>query len=493
MPVNNKRILDLVVLGTVALGGCMVGPDYRRTESAAEQADTYQWIPPGWVDTNDPCAPGRWWETFHDPVIDEIVTEVLAHNTDLHAAIAARQRAEAIVRQAYGLRWPEVTYGAEASRSRVGFDASFFPGADFVSFYSSGYNHGLNVTYVTDIFGRLQRTHRAALQDLQANKADQQALAHGIVAGAIDLRIQIATAQKTLGISDATIDSWVQSVAVIEQRYEGGLVSPVDVYLVKERLAEARASKSRSEEAIILLKHALDVMRGQIPQGRVTLDRTLSALPPLDTVPVGLPAHLLRRRPDVCAAEWRVAAATERIGVSMAERYPDLVLNTGFGYSSNEFEKLLEWKYRTLLAAAQVSAPIFNAGRLRAGVQAAEAAAQEATQRYVGTVLQAVGEVEDALAREQTLTVQLGHIKEQLQLASEAERLSRDRYARGVDTILVVLESERQRRLAEIQVALAEGDLWRNRVALFLALGGDWGLEEADVAAENESTPEKSP
>jgi outer membrane protein TolC len=234
-------------------------------------------------------------------------------------------------------------------------------------------------------------------------------------------------------------------------------------------------------------------MCGQLPQGRVTLDRTLSALPPLDAVPVGLPAQLLRRRPDVYAAECRVAAATERIGVSMADRYPDLALNAGLGFNSNEFEKLLDWKYRTLLAAAQVSAPIFNAGRLRAGVQAAEAAAQEATQRYVGTVLKAVQEVEDALAREQTLTEQLAYIKDQFQWAGEAERLSRDRYARGVDTILVVLESERQRRLAETQVALAEGDLWRNRVALFLALGGDWGLEKADIPAENGSIPVKSP
>jgi outer membrane protein TolC len=250
----------------------------------------------------------------------------------------------------------------------------------------------------------------------------------------------------------------------------------VDLYLAKERLAESRASRSLSEETLAIAKNALDVMRGRPPEGPVQVTESLPNLPPLRAIPVGVPSHLLLRRPDVRAAELRVAAATERIGEATAQRYPDLTLGLGFGYNSNEFEKLLDWKYRTLRAAAQFTAPIFAGGRLKAGVRAARAGAEMAVQDYVAMVLKAVREVEDNLVKGQTYTEQLTHYMDQLAQATEAERLSTDRYTRGVDAILVVLEAERRRRQAEYLIATTEGGLWRNRIALYLSLGGDWGM-----------------
>jgi len=462
--------------GMIFLGGCMVGPDYEVPETPLDPNHAYVWLPEGWSDANDPNAAHRWWETLGDPFINEIVEDVLANNIDLRRAAANLERAEATLQQVYGLRLPEVGYSLNASRSRQGFDAAFFPGGDFVSFYSTGFDQSISVSYVTDLFGRLKRSHRAAIRDLQATEADRVALAHSMVALAIDLRVQIATAQKLLQISNARIETWERSVQVIERRYEGGLGSPVDLYLAKERLADSRAAKSQSQEVLAIAMNALDVMRGRPPQGRNTVAETLPTLPPLTPVPMGMPAGLLQRRPDVIAAERRVAAATERIGAAVAQRYPDLTIGLGFGSSSNEIEKLLDWKYRTLLAAAQLTAPLFSGGRLKAGVRRARAEAEISIQDYVSAVLTAVQEVENTLVKGQTFTEQLTHYMDQLRQSTEAERLSTDRYVRGVDAILVVLEAERRRRTAEYQIAVTEGGLWRNRISLYLSLGGDWGL-----------------
>ncbi|MFC1760519.1 TolC family protein, partial [Planctomycetota bacterium] len=336
-----RIILSLCLLG--GLSGCMVGPDYERplTPVDPNQNHRYTWLPEGWTDANDPNAMQQWWTTLGDATINELVQDVLTHNTDLRRAAANMRQAEAVLRQVHGLRWPQVGYGAQAGRSRTGMDLSFLPGGGFTSFYSNSFTHGFNVSYVLDLFGRLKRSQRAAVRDLQAIEADREALAHALVALAIDLRVQIATAQKLLRISEARIVTWERSVEVIERRYEGGLGSPVDLYLAKESLADSRAARSLSWQLIIINKHALDVMRGRPPQGREEIEDTLPALPPLDPIPLGLPSHLLSRRPDVRAAELRVAAATERIGERTAERYPDLTLGLGFGFGSNDYEKLL--------------------------------------------------------------------------------------------------------------------------------------------------------
>ncbi len=462
--------------GLLLVGGCMVGPDYEVPQTPVDPNQGYVWLPAGWTGADDPNAALRWWESLGDATINEVVEDVLANNMDLRRAAANMERAEAVMQQVYGLRLPQVDYSLNASRARQGFDVSFFPGGDFVSFYSTSFDHGFSVSYVTDLFGRLKRSHRAAIRDLQATEADRVALAHGIVAMAIDLRVQVSTAQKLLQISNARIETWERSVQVIERRYEGGLGSPVDLYLAKERLADSRAAKSQSQEVLALALNALDVMRGRMPQGRMPEANSLPTLPPLTPVPMGLPAGLLERRPDVIAAERRVAAATERIGEAVAERYPDLTIGLGLGASANDLDKLLDWQYRTLQAAAQLTAPLFSGGRLKANVRRARAEAEISIQDYVSAVLTAVREVENTLVKGQTFTEQLTHYVDQLRQSTEAERLSTDRYVRGVDAILVVLEAERRRRTAEYQIAVTEGGLWRNRISLYLSLGGEWGL-----------------
>ena len=251
----------------------------------------------------------------------------------------------------------------------------------------------------------------------------------------------------------------------------------MDVYIARENLANARAQKSLIEQTLILTLNALDVLCGQAPAMTGALDRTLPVLPELGPVPAGLPAQLLDRRPDVVAAEMRVAASNERIGVSIAQMYPDLTLTASGGYASDNFRLVTATENQVYSFVMNAAMPIFRGGQLKAGVRAAEAATQQAAANYSGVVLNAMREVEDALVKQQKLTERIEQLTDRFEQARGAERLAVERYRQGLDKILLSLETERRRRQAENELAIAQGNLWKTRVELFLAIGGDWGVE----------------
>lgn len=459
--------------------GCMVGPDYERPQTVVQDLHQFEGIPASWIYAEEFQGLQRWWQDFNDPVMSLLVDRALMQNTDLRAAVAGVQEAEALLAQARGGRWFSVDYSGQGSRARAGFDASFL-GGGFTSFYTTDYTHGLNVSYALDLFGRLRRNERAALNDLMASEATRQALVQTVVAQVILARMTVSIQQQLLAVADATVQNWTQAVDLIEERYDGGLGSPLDVYFAKQSLETALAQRSELQQGLIIALHALDVLCGQRPGATASLAPYMGQLPSLQRVPLGLPARLLDRRPDVRAAEYRLRAATERIGVTMADRFPDLSLMAGFGFQSNQYNDLLTWKYRALSVGGQMAAPIFHGGALKAGVQASEAAARQAAENYCGVVLTALREVEDALVAEQKIRERIDHLQELVTLAVEAEKLARERYHQGADPMLNVLETERIRRQAENGLIQAQGELWQTRVNLMLALGGDW-LEAGPV------------
>jgi outer membrane protein TolC len=231
--------------------------------------------------------------------------------------------------------------------------------------------------------------------------------------------------------------------------------------------------------------NALDVLCGRRPGRTPPLPENLAATPALTPIPVGLPAALLDRRPDVQASELRLAAATERVGASIAQMYPDLTLTGSAGVMSDKFRDVTNSDFGVYTAAAGVVAPLFKGGQLRAGVKAARAAAEQAAQMYAGTVLTAFREVEDALVKHRMLAREIEQIERRLQLAQESERMAMERYRRGAEPILVVLETQRVLRVTENDLAVAQGQLWQARVELHLALGGDWGIQERELRTQN--------
>jgi len=471
--VQCKLWIKLIVMCVaVCVTGCRVGPSYKRPDTVVNDVDRFGWLPADWDDANEPNAVGPWWQQFNDPVLEDLVDQALMANADILVALATLDQTRALVQQAHGIRFPEVTYGGARDRMRQSF--SFGPLGGRIVFLNETYSQGFNLSYMLDIFGALKRSHQAAIKDMLASEADCEALMHAIVAQVVGTRIEMVTQLRLLKITNATISSWEQTLKVTQQRYEGGLTSPLDTYFAKQNLASAKAQKTILSQQLTLLTHAINVLCGNVPSHALDTKILLADMPPLNSGPVGIPAKLLDRRPDVRAAEVRLAAATDRVGVSMAQLYPDLIVTASGGLVGDKFYEAYDINNRVYSLGLNVTGPLFNGGRLRAGVKAAKAAAEQATQQFAGKVLTALQEVEDALATEHYIRQRIEHYEESSQLSEEAEALARRRYLEGAESILTVLETERAKRLSQDLLVHAQGQLWLARVQLYLASGGDW-------------------
>jgi NodT family efflux transporter outer membrane factor (OMF) lipoprotein len=383
-----------------------------------------------------------------------------------------------------GRQWPDVSYNLSRDRSKRSFNLGSGPfGGGRFSVMSTTWAQDITVNYVLDLFGKLKHSERAAWADMLASEANEQALTNSIIAGVINSRINIATIQRRLSIARANTESRKRTREIVERRYAQGLVGPVDIRLARENLASAKAAEPAVELSLITAHHALDVLLARPPGSSENLPETLEDLPDLEPVPIGVPARLLDRRPDVKAAELALRSANERVGVSIAQLYPDLTLTANYGANADEWRDIWQSYSETYALLMRLAQPIFRGGQIRAQIDAAKARYAELAANYAGTVLVAMREVEDALVSEQMLQNQLQHAEDQFRQAKAAEELSRQRYQQGLTGFLVVLETERRRRIAEEQLTILKGRIWTTRVNLYLALGGDWNNQEEEILA----------
>ncbi len=475
-----------LLISCTMFAGCMVGPDYSRPETAADTSDSYFYTGIHDRDVNDFNDIDQWWQRFGDPTTTLLVRETLENNYSLKAAAARVLQSQAALVEARGRQLPDVSYNLNRDRSKRSFN---FGGAGRFSVMSTTWSQDISVTYMLDFFGKLRRTERAAWADMLAAEASEQVLVNSLIATVINARVNIATLQRRLAIARANTESRRQTLEIVERRYGQGLVGPVDIRLARENLASSQAFEPVIELSLITARHALDVLLARRPGSSEELPQTLADLPDLEPAPVGLPASLLDRRPDVIAAEFSLRAANERIGVSIAQLYPDLTLTGSYGFSGDIIEDIFQQDETEMYSLiSRLAQPIFKGGQIRAQIDAAEARFAELAANYAETVLTAMREVEDALISERMLQTQFEYTRIRLREANAAESLSKERYQRGVEGILAVLESERRGRMAEEELAVLMGQLWTTRVNLFLALGGDWDYQqetEKQVALDN--------
>ena len=459
------------------LSGCMLGPDYARPETAAETDSGYSNAGTHDQDPNALAPIDGWWEAFADETTTMLVREALEKNLDLQAAAARVLQAQAALDETAGLLWPDVSYDLSRDRSKRSFNFGGIGGGERFSVMTTTWTQQISVTYVVDFFGRLRRLKRAAWADMLAAEANEDALTNSIIAAAISARVEIASLQRRLAIQRATIESRQRTLEIVERRYCQGLVGPVDVRLARENLAAARAIEPTFELSLATAHHALEVLLARRPGSSDDLPQTLPDLPNLEPVTIGLPVSLLDRRPDVRAAEMALTAANELVGVSIAQLFPDVTLAAGWGTTGDAWQDIWTDESEIYSFLMRLGQPIFKGGQLKAQVEAAKARYAEAAAVYSATVLTALKEVEDALITESLFQRQLRYVEIRLNEALAAEQLSNERYQRGVERILTVLESARRRRIAEEQMILLKGLIWINRVNLHLALGGDWSSQ----------------
>jgi outer membrane protein TolC len=313
---------------------------------------------------------------------------------------------------------------------------------------------------------------------------------HSLAAEVVRTRADLAALGRRLELARGIRASRAQTESTVERRYAAGVsgVGAVDVHLARENLSSAEANLPALEREYALRALALDRLLGRKPGSSQELDLGYwSARPPAQVPDPGLPAALLDRRPDLLASELRAIAANHGIGVALADLYPDLTLSGQASRGINAAGGAFQIDGLVASATAGLSYMLFSGGALRAAARAEQARARAALHDYAGLVLTAFNEVEGALVRERYLAEQLERVTAQQEAARAAETAARGRYEAGLESLLVLLETERRRALAEDLLAQLEAAAWSARIDLILALGGAWW--PAGATAESAPAP----
>ncbi len=475
---NSRTTRWAAAAGVLILAaGCTLGPDPERPSTAADIGESYVFAPEGETEPVPEVTP--WWREFGDETTTELVELALAHNTDLRAAAARVMEAEAALERAGGARLPQVGYGAAASKQRNSF---VLPNIGRQNIDSTTYSYNFNVSWQADLFGRLKRTQQSAWATMLAEEAAREAVVHSVVAAVVRARVLVATTAWALDINRQITASWESTTRTVDRRYRAGIAGAVELHLARENLASARASEAILEGQLEQARLALDVLVGRRPGSAGMLPATMPQLPSLDPVPLGLPAALLDRRPDLRRAEMQLSAATYGVGAAIATLYPDLSLTGSVGESADSINELDLTNFVYNLVA-NLTGPLFSGGQRRADVDAAKARAEQAAAVYAGAVLNALREVEDALVLGDSSVQNFNLTTDRVTEARAADSLAKQRYQRGVETLLTVLETERRLRLAEQAIVISTISVWNARIDLFLALGGDWGTDPPNAEA----------
>ena len=458
----------------LVISGCSQTPVYEEVETDAYLGDQYSQLNSTAVLKDLDST--SWWSQFNDPVIDALVNSAIQNNLDIRIAAANVLESEALVRASTGNRWPQINAITSGERNFTGSStgSSFNTGTDRI--YTTTYQVGASVAWQADLFGKLRSAQKASIADWQASQTDYQALMHTIIANVIRQRVQLAIATQRLNVATRILESRENTLEIVNRRYSRGVSnsSAVDVRLARENVYSAEASIYALEQNVIIAKHALDVLTGEKPGSNSITKNELTVLPILNTAIAGVPAQLLDRRPDLRAAEFRLIASNERVGVAIADMYPDLTITAGGGWRDSELSDLFSSQSLFASLLGELTQTIFAGGSLRAETDAAKARLQIQANTYANEVLQAIREVEDALVQNAKLNQRLSKVNRQVDEARLAEKLSRNRYSRGVENLLTVLETERRRTTAEDTLLQVEENYWNARIDLYLSIGGDW-------------------
>ncbi len=468
MPTSSSRAARVAALIIVALtcGSCTVGPDYRPPEPVLPA----QWNAQPAGALPQPADLRRWWALLGDPVLDALVDEAVRGNLPLREAVARVEESRARYRVARAALFPELDAEAVATRNRTSQNGLFLGGEEY-----SDFAVGVAASWELDVFGRVRRAVESATALVEASEEDQRTVLVVLCAEVAQAYVTLRTLQQRLAVAQANLASQEEIFRLTSTRLELGLASGLDVAQAAQVLASTRTLVPPLELALTETINRLDVLLGQQPG---TLRARLIAPAPIpqppDAIATGVPADLLRQRPDIRRAERELAAATARIGVAVGDLYPRFSLLGTLALNSTQIADLFEGSSRAYGVGPSMVWNLFDAGRLRAFVDAEEAATAQALARYEQQLLVALQEVENALAAWERSREERGAVADAVAASREALDLATLLYTDGAVDFQNVLDA--QRTLLELQErqALTDGNVVRSVVRLYLALGGGW-------------------
>ena len=427
--------------------------------------------------TNAPSGAG-WLSDFNDRTLDALVREALSNNPDLRVTAAKFEAAQANLKIAGAALLPTLSAKAAASRTKRNSTGGF----RITSSRNERYTPSLDLAWELDVWGRLKDTRFAARLDAEQAAANLQAARLSLAANAAKGWFNLAETELQSQLARQTLNSYTNNLAVLEEGLQRGLTKALDVHLMRTSVHNAQNTLQLRMRERDSARRSLEILLGRYPKSELALNSGLPSL--TNAVPAGLPSQLIERRPDVLAAQRAYLAAHTRVDSANKDRLPKFSLTASYGTSSDELENVLDINNNIWNLAANLTKPIFDAGKIKSQVQRAKAEREQAKYQYVQTTLQAFAEVETALAAETYLVKQVTALSNAAKEANEAEKLAQDDYLAGLAGLVTVLES--QRRVFDAKRSLIDLQNLRlqNRIDLYLALGGEFTQPESNSEKE---------
>lgn len=453
-----KRFPFVIAL-SLLLGGCLVGPDYKKPEPAFTVPHNWKLAEPG----DDQIRPD-WWKLFKDAKLDELEGEAAKANQTLKVAVARVDQSRAVSRISASRLFPQLSFDPSA----VAFHTQLNHVPSQLS--SGNYTIPLDLSYEVDLWGKVRRAFESARAQTEASVADYYNVlltVHGDVAvnyfllRQVDAQIELL--QQTVALRE-------KSVRIINERFEAGMAAEVDVDRARTELASTKTSVLETQRQRADIQNALALLCGKPADGFVISTGPLNET--LPAIPVGLPSTLLERRPDVAEAERKMAAANAQIGVAKAAFFPAIALTGNAGYSSFHVTSLLNWQSQFFQAGPSATLPLLNGGRLKAGLKEARANYEATCASYQQQVIGAFKDVSDSLVDLDSYSQQAVTETAAVESANRASKSSRERYRQGLINYLDVLDSDRTQLQTQSQLIHIRALQLVSTVHLIKALGG---------------------
>jgi multidrug efflux system outer membrane protein len=457
---HDKSIAALVFL--LCMSGCSVGPHYKAPQPEAVK---FHAADPQLV--KDAPFDARWWKQFDDPVLDSLVEKSLSANTSIRIARARLAESRSVYDERKFDRYPTVPASVSYNYAKEQIPP-FFNDPVTVNTFRSGFD----ATWEIDLFGRVRHGIAAARSDNQAIEADLHDMEVSVVAELARNYFELRGAQWRLAVAARSLKNQQDTLRLTQLRRDAGVGEEQDVASAAARVAAIDATIPLLELETRRAEYRLAVLTGTRP-GELSTDLSPRSYAPIDkTLPIGNAADLLRRRPDVRAAERRVAAATERQGVAVAQLFPEVSVSAFVGFLAGRGSLFFTGSSFASTASPGVSWSAFDLGRVRARIRGSNAVTDQALASYEDTVLRALEETENSFSNYHAQQVRLVKLNTQAQESKRAADIARLRYREGVTDFLTLLDAERTQLQAEDAVAESERDVYVAVIALYKALGG---------------------
>ena len=452
----------------MVLGSCLLGPDFKLPDA---NGGTH------WKETHATSGtrlPDAWWRLFNDHELTRLVDRALAANNDLAAAKARVETARALVGVDRARMFPTLNLNGSAGISRASQGAATrnMPSGFAIDLESQRYRGTFDLAYDPDLWGRNKRLLEASSAQAAASEALMDSQRLGVATEVARQYFLLRGLDSQQLVLLETIQSRQNTLNLQQSKADAGMIDGLSSSQARTELELARNDLTLVERQRGAAEHALAVLCGTQPSNFSVTNRALTGSLPV--IRAGLPAEVLNRRPDVRAAEQNLRTANARIGVAEAAFYPNFSLSTGAGFESIDVKSFLNWENRVLALGAGVAAPIFDGGTNKANYQASISRRDEALANYRNTLLVALREVEDALIDLKGLAASRIALDHALGSARETQRISQERYDKGLSSYLEVVDAGRT--VLRVQLVLAQVDAQQRitLAALAKALGGGW-------------------